>query len=79
MLKIIDPASEKLGVVLTNLRNPNVMINHVIQFYCCHFQLLWTQYGLRSLAKTDPLYHKVSYYGNTTILSLVTMVAQHRA
>ncbi|XP_078588118.1 mannosyl-oligosaccharide glucosidase-like [Branchiostoma floridae x Branchiostoma japonicum] len=43
LLQIVDPKSPKLGKILTDLKNP---------------QLLWTKYGLRSLAKTDPLYMK---------------------
>jgi len=43
MLKFIEPESLKLGKILSDLRDPN---------------LLWTKYGLRSLAKSDPLYNK---------------------
>ncbi|XP_052066310.1 mannosyl-oligosaccharide glucosidase-like [Mytilus californianus] len=43
MLKIIDPNSPKLQRVLKDLLNP---------------QLLWTCYGLRSLATTSPFYLK---------------------
>ncbi|XP_076382778.1 mannosyl-oligosaccharide glucosidase [Megalopta genalis] len=43
ILQIIDPESPQLGKVLEDLMNPN---------------LLWTTYGLRSLAKTSPLYMK---------------------
>lgn len=50
----------------------------MILLYC--FQLLWIQYGLRSLPKTDPLYRKVSWYGNSDMMtSLDTIVAQYRA
>ncbi|XP_071518454.1 mannosyl-oligosaccharide glucosidase isoform X2 [Panulirus ornatus] len=42
-LQIIDPYSAKLGKVLDDLRRPD---------------LLWTSYGLRSLAKNSPLYNK---------------------
>lgn len=42
-LQIIDPYSAKLGKVLDDLRRPD---------------LLWTPYGLRSLAKNSPLYNK---------------------
>lgn len=42
-LQIIDPYSAKLGKVLEDLRRPD---------------LLWTNYGLRSLAKNSPLYNK---------------------
>lgn len=43
MLKIIDPDSPKLIKVLRDLSNP---------------QLLWTDYGLRSLGTTSPHYRK---------------------
>lgn len=43
LLQILDPASPKLNKVLDDLKNP---------------ELLWTNYGLRSLAKTAPLYMK---------------------
>ncbi|KAK7084788.1 hypothetical protein SK128_017513 [Halocaridina rubra] len=42
-LQIIDPYSAKLGKVLEDLRQPD---------------LLWTSYGLRSLAKNSPIYNK---------------------
>ncbi|XP_065565730.1 mannosyl-oligosaccharide glucosidase-like [Artemia franciscana] len=40
---ILSPSSQKLGKILDDLKNPN---------------LLWTKYGLRSLAKNSPLYDK---------------------
>ena len=43
LLKIVEPDSPKLGKILIDLRDPN---------------LLWTKYGLRSLAKSAPLYNK---------------------
>ncbi|KOC71009.1 Mannosyl-oligosaccharide glucosidase [Habropoda laboriosa] len=43
ILQIIDPNSPQLGKVLKDLTNPN---------------LLWTKYGLRSLAKISPFYMK---------------------
>lgn len=43
MLQIVDPSSPKLDKILTDLRNP---------------KLLWTNFGLRSLAKNAPLYQK---------------------
>ncbi|CAK9824476.1 Mannosyl-oligosaccharide glucosidase GCS1 [Anthophora retusa] len=43
ILQIIDPNSPQLGKVLQDLTNPD---------------LLWTKYGLRSLAKISPLYMK---------------------
>ena len=43
LLKIVEPDSLKLGKILTDLQDPN---------------LLWTKYGLRSLAKNSPLYNK---------------------
>ena len=43
LLKFIDADSIKLGKVLADLKDPN---------------LLWTKYGLRSLAKSDPIYNK---------------------
>ncbi|XP_031842800.1 mannosyl-oligosaccharide glucosidase isoform X2 [Nomia melanderi] len=43
ILQIVDPESPQLGKMLEDLTNPN---------------LLWTKYGLRSLAKTSPLYMK---------------------
>ncbi|ELT88875.1 hypothetical protein CAPTEDRAFT_181793 [Capitella teleta] len=43
LLRILQPESLKLGRVLTDLQDPS---------------LLWTQFGLRSLAKTSPLYKK---------------------
>lgn len=43
LLKIVDPDSVKLGKILQDLMDPN---------------LLWTPYGLRSLAKSSPLYNK---------------------
>ncbi|XP_070540906.1 mannosyl-oligosaccharide glucosidase-like [Ptychodera flava] len=43
LLEVIDPSSEKLGKILTDLKDP---------------KLLWTKYGLRSLSKSDPLYAK---------------------
>jgi mannosyl-oligosaccharide glucosidase len=43
MLELLDPDSPRLGVVLTDLRNES---------------LLWTKYGLRSLAKKSALYMK---------------------
>ena len=33
MLKIIDPSSDKLAIVLNNLRNPNVTMDHVIHLF----------------------------------------------
>lgn len=43
LLKIINPNSSKLSKILKDLKDP---------------QLLWTDYGLRSLAKTAPLYNR---------------------
>ena len=43
LLKIVKPESPKLGKILIDLKDPN---------------LLWTKYGLRSLAKSAPLYNK---------------------
>ena len=43
LLKLVDADSPKLGKILTDLKDPN---------------LLWTKYGLRSLAKSAPLYNK---------------------
>lgn len=43
MLQIVEPDSPQLGKILQDLRDPD---------------LLWTKYGLRSLAKTSPLYMK---------------------
>ena len=43
LLKIVDPYSLKLGKILQDLQNPNLM---------------WSKFGLRSLAKTAPLYNK---------------------
>ena len=43
LLKIVEPESLKLGKILQDLQDP---------------QLLWTKYGLRSLAKNSPLYNK---------------------
>jgi mannosyl-oligosaccharide glucosidase len=43
LLKMVPPSSQKLGIILTRLRNTS---------------LLWTKYGLRSLAKNDPFYNK---------------------
>ncbi|CAF1172830.1 unnamed protein product [Adineta ricciae] len=41
MTRVLSPQSPKLDKVLTDLQNPS---------------LLWTQYGLRSLAQSSPLY-----------------------
>ena len=43
MMRLVEPASDQLGHILRDLRNPT---------------LLWTDYGLRSLAKSSPLYDK---------------------
>ncbi|KAI0240630.1 Mannosyl-oligosaccharide glucosidase [Lamellibrachia satsuma] len=43
LLKILQPDSLKLGKILVDLQDPN---------------LLWTRFGLRSLAKNAPLYNK---------------------
>lgn len=43
ILQIVDPDSPQLEDILQDLRDPS---------------LLWTKYGLRSLAKTSPLYMK---------------------
>ncbi|KFM56880.1 hypothetical protein X975_00693, partial [Stegodyphus mimosarum] len=43
LLKIIDPINPKLNKILNDLKNP---------------RLLWTNYGLRSLAKSTPYYMK---------------------
>ena len=43
ILQIIQPDSPQLEKILDNIKNPN---------------LLWTKYGLRSLAKNSPLYMK---------------------
>ncbi|XP_066581367.1 uncharacterized protein GCS1 isoform X2 [Prorops nasuta] len=43
ILQIIEPTSSQLDKILDDLKNPN---------------LLWTKFGLRSLAKTSPLYMK---------------------
>lgn len=41
LLEILTPDSPRLGKILTDLKNP---------------ELLWTDYGLRSLSKNSPLY-----------------------
>lgn len=41
LLEMLEPDSPQLGKILTDLKSP---------------ELLWTDYGLRSLAKTSPLY-----------------------
>ena len=43
LLQVIDPKSPKLEKVLKDLRNP---------------AFLWTEFGIRSLSKSDPLYMK---------------------
>ncbi|XP_071948524.1 mannosyl-oligosaccharide glucosidase-like [Antedon mediterranea] len=43
LLQVLEPNSDKLGNVLKDLKDPN---------------LLWTKYGLRSLSKSDPMYMK---------------------
>lgn len=43
LLKILHPDSAKLGIILRDLKDPS---------------LLWTPYGLRSLAKSSPMYGK---------------------
>ena len=43
LLQILSPNSDKLGIILNSLTNPD---------------LLYTPYGLRSLAKNSPLYKK---------------------
>ncbi|KAJ8898308.1 hypothetical protein PR048_003668 [Dryococelus australis] len=43
LLLLVEPTSPNLGKILDDLRNPD---------------LLWTDYGLRSLARTSPLYMK---------------------
>ncbi|XP_058808158.1 uncharacterized protein LOC131673840 isoform X1 [Phymastichus coffea] len=43
ILKVIDPSSIQLQMVLEDLKKP---------------ELLWTKYGLRSLAKNSPIYMK---------------------
>ncbi|KAK7571777.1 hypothetical protein V9T40_014249 [Parthenolecanium corni] len=43
ILHIVDPNSPKLEKILTKIRDP---------------QLLWTEFGLRSLSKSSPLYMK---------------------
>lgn len=43
LLRIVDPDSPRLSQILSDLREPD---------------LLWTPFGLRSLAKTSPLYGK---------------------
>ncbi|XP_033105341.1 mannosyl-oligosaccharide glucosidase-like isoform X2 [Anneissia japonica] len=43
LLQVLKPDSDKLGKVLMDIKDPN---------------LLWTKYGLRSLSKSDPLYMK---------------------
>ena len=42
-LQILEPESNKLGKILTDLKDP---------------KLLWTKFGLRSLSKSDPIYMK---------------------
>merc|ERR1719318_1796701 len=43
LLQLLSPDSDKLGIILTSLTNPD---------------LLYTPYGLRSLSKNSPLYMK---------------------
>lgn len=43
LLQLLSPESDKLGIILTSLTNPD---------------LLYTPYGLRSLSKNSPLYMK---------------------
>lgn len=43
LLKQLEPNSPKLKIILEDLKNP---------------EFLWTEYGLRSLSKSDPLYMK---------------------
>lgn len=43
LLQILEPSSPKLRQILTDIRDP---------------KLIWTEYGLRSLSKSDPIYMK---------------------
>jgi mannosyl-oligosaccharide glucosidase len=43
LLRILQPDNINLGILITDIKNP---------------ELLWTKFGLRSLASTSPLYMK---------------------
>jgi mannosyl-oligosaccharide glucosidase len=51
LLQILEPESPNLNTILDDIKNPG---------------LLWTNYGLRSLAKTAPLYMKWNTEHDTT-------------
>jgi mannosyl-oligosaccharide glucosidase len=66
MTRILDPQSNKLEKILNDLQNPS---------------LLWTPYGLRSLAQSSPLYgvrnteHDPPYWrGKNTTHSLISFI-----
>jgi mannosyl-oligosaccharide glucosidase len=73
MTRVLNPQSSKLEKILNDLQNPS---------------LLWTQYGLRSLAQSSPLYaarnteHDPPYWrGNIHIFfckSSITIVCSFR-
>ena len=59
LLQILSPESDKLGLVIScKERNIEIVFSGIILNSLTNPDLLYTPYGLRSLAKNSPLYKK---------------------
>ena len=62
MFMLLSPESSRLGYALKQTQDTSVsgcVVVISVAVFHKSLQLLWSQYGVRSLAKNDYFYHKV--------------------